>query len=98
MVALFPFIGGAGLAQHAGAHLGQLGSRQRDQPLVRQVALVTHRTLADVLGHELAHAGDHVEVRLLHVDEQRARHRVLARRDVSKVGATPSISEPWMLC
>src|SRR5689334_13582924 len=61
------------------ADLCDLGLRRRDQALVGQVALFADGLLAQVLGEEVGDAGDHVDVRLLHVDEEGTRGRVLAR-------------------
>src|SRR4051812_2942642 len=63
-----------------GADLLDLVLGRRDETLLGEVAVCAQRLLAGVLGDELVDAGNHAHVRLLHVDEERTRGRVLARR------------------
>src|SRR5262249_9115525 len=62
-----------------GADLADLALARRDQAFLGEISLLAQRLLAGVLGNEFLDARDHLHVLLLHVDEQRARGRVLAR-------------------
>src|SRR5690349_9945491 len=64
-----------------GADLLDLALGRRDQALLGEIAVFTQRLLAGVLGYEFVDAGDHADVRLLHVDEERTRSGILARGD-----------------
>src|SRR4051794_18882737 len=64
----------------SGTHSGDLVLGQRDQPLVGEIAILADRGLAGELGDIFADAGDHADMRVLDVEEQRARDRVLAVR------------------
>src|SRR6185436_19980415 len=68
------------------ADLPDLGFRRRNESLLGEVSLLTQGLLTRVLGNELVDAGDHTDVRLLHIDEERTRRGVLARRDGFKRG------------
>src|SRR5881396_1965173 len=63
------------------ADLADFVFERRDKAFLGKISLFAQRLFADVLGDELLDAGDHLHVLLLHVDEQRARRGILARRD-----------------
>src|SRR5262245_3620542 len=73
-------------ALRVSAGLLALGLRRRDQAAVREVALVADRLLADELRYVFADARNRFQVPVLHVAEQRTRHRVLGARDVLEGG------------
>src|SRR6185436_4649362 len=59
---------------------------RRNQAFLGEVTFFTERLLAGVLRDEFRDARNYTDVRLLHVDEQRARRGVLARRDGLEAG------------
>src|SRR5262245_2417446 len=64
------------------ANLVELALGQRDQALVGEVALLAYRGVAGELRDELADARHRVGMRVLDVEIERARDRVLAVGDV----------------
>jgi hypothetical protein len=70
--------------------------RQRDQAAALQVAAPARGRVRHELGDELLQARRHADLRLLHVDVERARQRILAAGDRRAVGFTPLIAAPLM--
>ena len=75
------------LRLHGGAFL----RAQRNQAGIREVAELARRRIADEFRDVLTDAGDHRDVRLLHVEEQRPRDRVRALGDRIELSATPTL-------